>query len=136
MVAAKACMEFFYFEHFNLFCIDRSLYRKWIPYVRQLFHLLPEFFAFMGNIRSLDLRSIRRRHPPIWRDDEEVHMRCAALSVLSFLQDNRILHYCDISLLSPYLDRAEVEEALLDHPTLMITPFDNGALVSFYRKDV
>ena len=134
-VVAKSCMEFFYFEHFNLFCIDRSLYRNWIPRVRQLFHLLPEFFAFMGNIRSLDLGFIRRPHPPIWRDND-VHMRSAARSVLSFLRTNRVLHYCDIRILSPYLERGDVEEALRDHPMLTILPFDKGVPASFYRKDV
>ena len=134
---ATECLHFFYFAHFDLFSLDRSLYLGWKQRVHQLFCLLPEFFAFLEerNIRALDLGIVSPFHVSLWREQSELpHIRRVLLSLLRYLRTNRTLHYCHIGLFQRYLTMLDVYELVHGHPTLGILYVDRGIPVSFYRR--
>jgi hypothetical protein len=113
---------YFNTNRLTLISTHRCYHSEYERNVKRLFYFIPELFEYIQTkgVEYLDLSDPYRYTGTFFHlvSTDAPYLKKIVSRILEYLKSNRTLTYCNIGMFQNYIDRTEVEWAVLDHPTL------------------
>jgi hypothetical protein len=115
-------VAYFNTNRLTLISTHRSYHPQFEKNIKRLFYFIPELFEYIqtNHVEYLDLSDPFRYQHTFHHlvSMEPSYLKKIVSQILHYIKRNRTLTYCNIGMFQNYIDRTEVEWAVLHHPTL------------------